>query len=381
MIGRLVLCASILAGCGAAGAADPVLDKAVEGILKLGAEARSGDPEVTLPLSELIPPQPSREVAGTTLFRMFTPEMVEATRVAAEEGDARSQYRMGAYYESGTPPLAKDALQALEWYRKSAGQGFAAAQFRVGQALLIPDLGLQKDAAAAAAQIRPAAERDYPPAQRTLADMLQNGLGVPRDEAQAAVWYRKAADAGVRVAMTKLGWKLLLGGGVAKDEKQGIDWFRKAAERNFKYARVMLCAFELSGTHMPRNPAMAFQSCSAVPEEALAQKLLAYMYLNGQGTGRDPGRAVEWYRKAALQGDGEALSRLGDLYGSGTGVRRSAVTAHLLKEMAVRQGFVNATADRERISVLVTDADRERAARLAGEWRRGQPLPGGAGSP
>ncbi len=382
MIGRFVLLASIFLTSGIALAVDDVsVDKAVKGVLEFAADAKFGDPELTAPLAAMLPPQPSREAAEATLFKVFTPDMVESTRVAAEEGDARAQYRMGVYFESGVAPISPDPSRAVHWYRKAAEQGFAAARTRLGQALLASDLGLQRDVAAAAAQIRPAAESGYPPAQRFLADLLQEGAGVARDEAEAAAWYRKAADAGSRAAMARLGLKLVNGNGVPRSEKEGVEWLHKAADRDFKFARAVLCSYEYQGTHMPRDPAKAFQSCSSASEETLAQLVLAHMYLVGQGAVRDPARAAQWYRKAALKGNGEALSRLGDLYVAGMGLRRSAETGYLLKEMAVRRGNAKAMADREKIRALLTEAERSRADRLAGEWKPGMPLPAGAASP
>lgn len=50
------------------------------------------------------------------------------------------------------------------------------------------------------------------------------------------------------------------------------------------------------------------------------QVYLAGMYMNGQGTGKDPKQAAEWYQVAAQRGSKEAQARLGRMYFNGEGV-------------------------------------------------------------
>ena len=51
------------------------------------------------------------------------------------------------------------------------------------------------------------------------------------------------------------------------------------------------------------------------------------MYANGQGVRQDDAQAVQWYRKAAEQGDAEAQYNLGVMYTQGQGVRQNLVIA------------------------------------------------------
>ena len=84
--------------------------------------------------------------------------MLEAAkwyRLAAEQGDARGQYKLGVMYDNGEG-LAKDVGEALKWYRLAAEQGDACAQYSLGW-------------------------------------MYENGDGVDKDLAEALKWYRLAA--------------------------------------------------------------------------------------------------------------------------------------------------------------------------------------------
>ena len=79
----------------------------------------------------------------------------EQYRLAAEQGHAEAQYRLGVCYANGKG-VRKDTAEAAAWYRKAAEQGHAEAQYRLGVC-------------------------------------YANGYGVKKDLAQAIEWYRKAA--------------------------------------------------------------------------------------------------------------------------------------------------------------------------------------------
>lgn len=55
------------------------------------------------------------------------PEQADKIRLAAEQGDAEAQYRLGVMYARGQG-VKKDPVAALKWYRRSAGQGYGKAQ-------------------------------------------------------------------------------------------------------------------------------------------------------------------------------------------------------------------------------------------------------------
>src|SRR4030095_10641771 len=62
------------------------------------------------------------------------------------------------------------------------------------------------------------------------------------------------------------------------------------------------------------------------------------MYANGRGIGKDDGEAVQWYRKAADQGDATAQTNLGDMYRDGRCVPRDHATALRCFRKAAEQG-------------------------------------------
>jgi hypothetical protein len=58
-------------------------------------------------------------------------EAVKWYRKAAEQGDAKAQFNLGAAYKSGEG-VQQDYAEAEKWYRKAAEQGYAGAQFNLG---------------------------------------------------------------------------------------------------------------------------------------------------------------------------------------------------------------------------------------------------------
>jgi TPR repeat protein len=58
-----------------------------------------------------------------------------------------------------------------------------------------------------------------------------------------------------------------------------------------------------------------------------AQEKIGRLYQRGKGLPKDPGKAAEWYTKAAQQGDAAAAARLGAMYWIGEGVARDPTQA------------------------------------------------------
>ena len=90
------------------------------------------------------------------------PETLESYRVAAEQGDAAAQNRLGEMYGTGKG-VPKDYRAAVKWYRLAAEQGHALAQLNLGLA-------------------------------------YARGLGVPSDYVRAHLWLNLASTSGDEAA-------------------------------------------------------------------------------------------------------------------------------------------------------------------------------------
>jgi len=90
------------------------------------------------------------------------PKALALLKPLAERGNPQAQYRLGMLFDQGLG-VAKNLVEASEWYRKAAVQGYALAQYNLG-------------------------------------DMYYKGEGVPKDSTMAASWYRNAAEQGIAFA-------------------------------------------------------------------------------------------------------------------------------------------------------------------------------------
>ncbi len=87
------------------------------------------------------------------------PDLITATRLAAEQGDARAQFALGLMYRDGEGVL-KDDAEAVRWYRLAAEQGNADAQYIIGLMYGTGD-GLPEDYVLGYAWLNLAAEQGH----------------------------------------------------------------------------------------------------------------------------------------------------------------------------------------------------------------------------
>jgi TPR repeat protein len=92
---------------------------------------------------------------------------------------------------------------------------------------------------------------------------------------------------------------------------------------------------------------------------------------NGTGVTQDDKTAVTWYRLAAEQGDADAQSNLGVMYGIGKGVIQDYVYAHVWLSIAASSGEGgNASKNRDVIAKRMNPAQISKAQKLARECVR-----------
>ncbi len=125
---------------------------------------------------------------------------------AAEGGNADAQYHLGLHHHFGDQSVSKDGEEAMRWYRKAAEQGHPKATLNLGQAYG-RGWGVPKDQEEAAVWYRKAAEQGNKIAQYELATFLDpiRPVGQGKDGEEAVMWYRKAADQGDVQALESLG--------------------------------------------------------------------------------------------------------------------------------------------------------------------------------
>nr|ADI23834.1 FOG: TPR repeat, SEL1 subfamily [uncultured gamma proteobacterium HF4000_48E10] len=129
--------------------------------------------------------------------------------------------------------LEIDALgdaEAARWYRLAAEQGHAAAQSRLGDFYQF-GYGVQRDYADAVRWHRAAAEQGGVVAQYNLGVRYARGHGVLQDDVEAVRWYRLAAEQGFAAAQNNLALMYAEGRGVVQDYVQAHMWWTLAVSR------------------------------------------------------------------------------------------------------------------------------------------------------
>jgi TPR repeat protein len=298
---------------------------------------------------------------------------------AAEQGSAEAQYKLAKMYEDGDG-VAKDAVKAVEWYRKAADQGNEKAQIFLGL-MYHRGEGVTKDVAMAEEWYRKAAGQGDARSQFFIGLVYDNAAkNVTKDAVMAVEWYRKAAEQGYAEAQNLLGLAYSLGEGVAKDTAKAVEWYRKAAEQSDAEAQYRLgLAYSLGeGVIEDDVVAVEWYRKSAEQGNALAQYFIGMSYETGVGVPKDAVKAVEWYRKAADQGDADAQSGLGRSYYLGKGVAKNKVLAHVWFNLAASQGDPSDVKKRDIVENELSSYELAAAQRIASTWKLGIGLDPGA---
>jgi localization factor PodJL len=151
---------------------------------------------------------------------------------AAETGDARSQFLVGARYAEGNG-VAKDERRAAGWFRRAGQQGLAVAQYRLGT-------------------------------------MYERGRGVTKDPVEAKAWYERAAKVGNRKSMHNLA----VMSAESSDYAQASRWFRAAAELGLKDSQYNLAILVEKGlgTKASQIDAYAWYAAAAAQGDNDAKK-------------------------------------------------------------------------------------------------------------
>ena len=251
----------------------------------------------------------------------------------ADSGDADAQRNLGAMYAKGEG-VPKDATKAVEWYGKAAAQGNTDAQ--VALALMYREgTYAPKDYTKAAEWFQKAAEQGNAVAQTALGFMYMKGDGVREDYAMAAQLFQKAAARGDSRAQHALGLMYREGKGVPKDALKAVEWLQlAAAQGNVDAQRTLGFMYDVQ-----HRPSKELKKLAAKGDKD-AQRLLSY-YQADEGVPADSAKALEWYEKAAEQGDVGSLSSLASIYRDGIGIPKNAAKAAELYQKAAVRGDVN----------------------------------------
>jgi TPR repeat protein len=157
------------------------------------------------------------------------------------------------------------------------------------------------------------------------------------------------ASAGDAAAQVQVGEGYAAGSGQARTAKQAVDDYRQAVEWYLK---------------------------AAVQGDIAGEIHLAALYRDGKGVARDMVQAAGWYRKAAEQGDATAQATLGVLYSIGQGVEHNDVEAYFWLDLSAAVKGPNQekyAANRQIIGTHITADELEAVQERVAQWKSAHP--------
>jgi len=234
--------------------------------------------------------------------------------LAAEQGDADAQYKLGDAYYYGTG-VKLDYEQAITWYWQAANQGHAEAQYNLALAYYEGE-GLVQDYAQAVVWSKKAATQGHVDAQYDLGNAYTSGEGVAPDDTEAIYWWEQAAKQGHSNAQYELGVYYK-----DKEDTQATYWWEKAANQGHDDAQYELgiAYYEGKGVEQSYVKAVDWWDKAATQEHTKAQYNLGLAYYKGEGVTKDieEKTIVDLWEKAASKKYCEAQYRLGNIYYEG----------------------------------------------------------------
>jgi TPR repeat protein len=178
--------------------------------------------------------------------------------------------------------------------------------------------------------------------QKNLGHIFQNNdLGVKKNIVAAVQWYRLAAAQGDTEAMVQLAYILSIGiDDVAQDKVEAMQLYQLASENGDRNASLILANKfnDGDGVAKDKEEAVRLYRLSAEQTNATAQFKLANILLN-DGNIQE---ATNWYENAALNGNIDALVKLGDMSFNGEGYEQSTHDAIFYYKQAATKGHVEA---------------------------------------
>jgi uncharacterized protein len=267
------------------------------------------------------------------------PEAAEMFRRSAEQGNYEAANRLcWMYYNADGIP--RDYSEAAKWFRVVAEKGSRpTTEISTLGYLYYAGLGVPQDFNAALILFRRAAEQNDVPADYFLGDAYEKGNGVTKDKVAACVWYLEAnkngnAQAGERLKNLE-----------AKMTAAQIDEVKKQADDriahrlgNLDDADVQVSVGEMYENDHFYAEALNWYRKAADQGQVEAEVNLGRLYESGQGVPQDYAQAFLWWHKAAERENSDAEYDLGTLYENGQGVPRDIAQARSWYQKAADGG-------------------------------------------
>ena len=151
-----------------------------------------------------------------------------------------------------------------------------------------------------------------------------------------------------------------------------LEWFTSAGQ-GLALAQYLVAEMYISGEGVSKNEAEAAKWFSKAAEQghAISQAKLGVMYDLGRGVPENDVEAVKWFRKAAEQGDADGQTGLGFSYATGGGIPVNNVKAYMWLSLAKAWGHETAAENLDLVQKQMNTDQIGEAQKLAAEmWEQ-----------
>ena len=221
-------------------------------------------------------------------------------RLAAEQGDAVSQYFVGLNYSQ-----QKNYTQAHYWYEKAAAQGHVVAKLDLNELPAAPLIGLS------------IYDRSPAPVTLTVAQIKKaedDGFAVYKtgDYVQSLKLWTPAAEAGSGYAQSNLGIQYINKQGTERSQEKALHWLEKAMAQDYELAFRIVAELHNKGMFFPKSKQKAYEYSKRASSLGSAQGAFdAAQYAEGLG---DLKGALALFTLGAQRGHPRSQATLGIIY-------------------------------------------------------------------
>ena len=223
--------------------------------------------------------------------------------------------RATAQMQLGRCPLCREAFpksehEHFERIRKHAAAGRLWACYEMGCAFEEGD-GVPQNHKISYDWFRKAADQGYIRAVNAVGRCHEVGRGVKQSYRVAWEWYGKAVKVGFAQSQFNCAMMYLNGKGVTKDVPEGLRLLGLAAEQGFDLAQLQLARCYDEGVGVERSLRTSITwSLKAAKQNCAEAQYVAGLYLFQLTKDKGLPAAIYWLRRAAAQGDADAVSLL-----------------------------------------------------------------------
>lgn len=255
------------------------------------------------------------------------------------------------------PEIVKEAEEHRETFlqtmTRKAEEGNIDAQLSLGYMYLYgdSDAGVTSDYEQAFKYYAMAAAQGDNVAINNLGSLYYSGVGTKKNPYKAAILFTQASGLGNIEAAVNLAFLYLSGSGVQQDNAKAMNYFAKAANQGNLTAQFMMGYAYYKGFIVPQDYKKAFEFIRSPATAGFdeAQYTMALMYLNGEGITKNYGNAVKYLGNSFMQGNVNAMLKLGDILAAGEVYPKNIYQAHILYNIASVRGAPEAAVKRDEL--------------------------------